>query len=135
MREQIRRNRALVPILSLAAVALFPGCSEDPVGPPTTDPATPRSWEFFILPAVASLEAGESIQLSAWLRHTERDIVRPANGIVQWETQDPKRAQVNEQGLLEVYEAGEIRVTAFLVSSSEPAPPRNQEAEAMVLVR
>jgi hypothetical protein len=137
MRRDFIRTRILVPILSIAAIAIFPACQ----GNGLTDfgeeheaaPRPPRpTFTLVVEPAEAILEAGETIQLKAYLRNSETGALVPVGAPIQWFCETPLRAMVSETGLVEAYARGEVIILATQ-KGGNPNLPENQ-AQAKVLV-
>ncbi len=142
MRRQITKNRALVPLLSLAAIALFPGCGQNGITDfgQETDPGqerefTPRpTFDLVVLPANPSLEVGETLRLEAFLKNSHTGHLTPA-GPIRWESESLKRATVSEDGLVEAHGAGEAFIIAIRGEYQGEKFLPFSEAEARVLVK
>jgi hypothetical protein len=138
MRHEKAKKRALAPFLCLAAIALFPGCSDSPVDleDDGRDPIerAPATWHLIVMPANPALEAGQSIQLRAYLLEQETGALRDAEE-VRWETSDPKIAMVTAFGRVDTYDQGEVVITAILQDPPNQAAPGSEVAEATLSVR
>ena len=136
MRRQITKTRALVPLLSLAAITLFPGCGQNGITEPGQEKElTPRpTFDLVVLPSNPSLEVGETLRLEAYLKNSRTGHLQPA-GSIRWESESLKRATVSEDGLVEAHGAGEVFILATRgVYDDEKFIPWS-EAEARVLVK
>ena len=137
MQAKIDRNRVLVPLLSLVAIALFAGCSENPLdlerGGVDQEVRLQTTWIVVVEPAIADLVAGESLQLRAYLRHAGGGPLHPAE--VEWISEDPQAAMVTEDGLVEGNAAGLVTIRAILADFNMPGEIGSRSAEARIEVR
>jgi hypothetical protein len=137
MRQESTGNRILIPILSIAALTIFPACEQNGItdlAPAQGRAEGPRpAFALVVEPAAPVLEAGETIQLHALWRNSETGALHLADEPIQWASEAPMKARVSEAGLLEVYEAGEVVILAA-AQFGDPNAPGNQ-AEVKVLVK
>jgi hypothetical protein len=134
MRPEFIRTRIMVPILSVAAVTIFPACEGNGITKlEKSHEAIPRpTFTLVVEPSEPILEAGETIQLKAYLRNSQTGFLHPVEGPIQWTSEDPLRAMVSETGLVEAYARGEVIIMATQ-KGGNPDLPENQ-AQARVLV-
>ena len=116
-RTPITPNRALVPLLSLAALILVAGC-KDSVGPweikDRQDFSHQIVWQLAVEPPASSLQAGDEVRLEACWKNEDAGLTRPLGPTeeVEWESENSKVASVTEDGQVVAHGPGEVTITA-----------------------
>lgn len=102
-----------VPSILLVSILSF-GCSDSPTGPsddgrnPSLERPLPVS--FRVAPATASLQYGQTIQLTTTF--TGAAALASGRGAVAWQSSNENVASVSDRGLVQGVSGGQTRITA-----------------------